>query len=326
MSFVLHDERNELTNKLNSFWVHLPFSIAANNDVHLRHSGSNDGVGFRVAVLIDGDARTRPPPPTDTEVSAGSHQLTISHKDHGTLKFGDLIHEGRISVTRNGEWAELRLFRGVTTMLPTAYPEWIDTADWRRMPFPPDRDGNHWTRRFAFGGIDGAVCDASCVEENAHGDAVAVSLVRRMVSNTICAELMRIGALDGNGVDKMPKLELKTSAPSGIMSLPDMELLTGSAGFPADGYVMIAAGAFAAISADSMLSDWETVADSADAKRRLARIVWAPENMGQNDGRLLRKLNNTHDNSRSGAFEGRGMNTDPVEVLHVRAAGGGHIA
>jgi hypothetical protein len=141
-----------------------------------------------------------------------------------------------------------------------------------------------------------------------------------MIKNTICAEITAVGGT-GNGGAAMPRLLVTTAG--GPRDLPDLSLFSGGFTHQATGYVMIAAGAFAAISADSMLSTFETIAGSSDAMQRLAQVAWVPDNVGQKDGRLLRKLNNIHDTGRSGVFEGIGLNTDPVEVLHVRVIGGG---
>jgi hypothetical protein len=273
-------------------------------------------------VLIDGAPNRQLPPPTNAALEAGSNTLTIEHAKYGNLKFSSLMYEGSVSVVRNNEWAELRLFAGVGDAA-----DWIETNNWKRPAFDIAKNANLWRRGFKFGDIDGAAVDATTVEMNRAGSPRAVTLIRRLIKNTICAEILAIG-LDKSGKKLMPSLTVTTTG--GPSTLPAHNLLTAENNDAAEGYVMIAAGAFAAISADSMLSAFETISDSADAMRRLSQVAWAPDNVSQKDdknaGRLLRKLNNIHDTGRSGVFEGSGLNTDPVEVLHVRAVGGGNIS
>jgi hypothetical protein len=322
MTFVLTDEsKQQLTDRLSSFWFYLPFKIhPTNRRVELLPSNpAADGLGCRVAVLIDGAPNRQLPPPTDAALEAGRNTLTVAHAEYGTLKFNSLMYEGSVSVVRNNEWAELRLFAGVGDAA-----DWIETNNWSRPAFDIAPNANLWQRSFKFGDIDGAAVDATTVEMNKAGSPRAVTLIRRLINNTICAEILTVGGLDAGSGDPMPSLTVTTTG--GPSKLPTHNLLTAANNKAAEGYVMIAAGAFAAISADSMLSAFETISDSADAMRRLSQVAWAPDNVSQKDGRLLRKLNNIHDTGRSGVFEGSGLNTDPVEVLHVRASGGGDIS
>ncbi|WP_419695408.1 hypothetical protein ACN2CC_02060 [Mesorhizobium muleiense] len=337
MTFVLTDEsKQQLSDRLSSFWFYLPFKIhPTNHKVELLpRNPAADGVGCRVAVLIDGAPNRQLPPATNPTLAAGGNTLLVEHADYGKLKFNNLMYEGSVSVVRNNEWAELRLFAGVGNAA-----DWIETGSWSRPAFEIAANVNLWQRVFKFGQIDEAAVDATTVELNKTGSPRAVTLVRRLINNTICAEILAVGGLDANRGRPIPILtvtkkeppaptagEKPVAATEGPPSLPDLSLLTGANSHAAEGYVMIAAGAFAAMSADSMLSAFETISDSADAMRRLSQVAWAPDNVSQNDGRLLRKLNNIHDTGRSGVFEGSGLNTDPVEVLHVRASGDDNIS
>jgi hypothetical protein len=314
MTFVLTDESDQkLSDRLSSFWFYLPFKVHPNRRVQLLPGNpAADGQGCRLAVLIDGAPNRQVPPPSDPTLEAGGNTLQVEHAEYGKLKFNSLMYEGSVGIVRNNEWAELRLFAGVGDDA-----NWIETNNWSRKPFEIAENANRWTRRFSFGDIDGAAVDATTVEMNKAGSPRAVTLIRRMINNTICAQILAVGGLTANGGAPMPPLKVTTTGRP--PSLPDVNLLTGVNEHEAHGYVMIAAGAFAAVSADSMLSTFETISNSADVMRRLSQVAWAPDNVSQNDGRLLRKLNNIHDTGRSGVFEGSGLNTDPVEVLHVRA-------
>lgn len=325
MSFVLMDELSQrLSNSLSSFWIYVPFTITAGHKVQLVSAPANgNGVACRVAVLIDGGTSTALPPQPRAGLAAGGHGLKITHESDGSISCANLMYEGAVEVKRDGEWAQLRLFRGVAN----DGANWVSTSGWTKEAFSADEDTNLWKRTFHFGAISGADLDATTIDEDQFGRATAVSLVRRMDRHTILAQLLSVSGVLAPGANPMHTLKIETKAPdkSKLPSLPATTLLTGANRTSAQGYVMIAAGAFAAISADAMLADWDAIATAAVAKRRLAGVAWSPDNVSVAEPRLLRKLNNIHENGRSGVFEGSGMVTDPVEVLYVKGTDPGAV-
>lgn len=336
MTFTLTDETGQqLSDHLSSFWFYMSFKLNPEGRVQLQQGGYTLPGGAAqpsgscwLAVLMDGEALNRPPPATAGDGVAGSNQLEVHHSNHGAIKFKNFSYESSAKIIRNGEWADLRLFQGAKPLPPnnTDHPGWIDTSGWRRNPFQTRPDANHWTRSFSFGEISGAAADLTVIEGNKTGEPRAVSLARRMVRDTICAEILKVGSLNANG-GAIPPLHVNTVSNSvGPSTLPPMTVLTNASNSSAQGYVMIGAGAFAAISADLMLSDWENLGSPQDVLKRLARAAWAPDNASIGSGRLLRKLHNIHDSQHSGSFYGAGMETDPVEVLHIRSNDGGDVA
>ena len=320
MTYKLEDQSGTVTENLTSFWFFMPFELLTNGEVMLT-KGATDSC--HVAVLLDGTAIVRRPPDVVASGNAASYSLTVKHKYDGDITFGHLNLVQSVRVYRNNEWAELRLYRGDGEVEQNR-PTWIDASGWTRGPYGQKAGPSRWNRTFSFGGINGSAVDEAVVVSNEQGTPTSVVLIRRLVKGgSLCNTVIGKGSVGGINSDIMPELTISTGTGSDLVAEMNKEkILTEHTKSDRRGFVMMTAGAFSWQSADNMLAHWRSEGSSKEICNRLERIAWSPENVaqfGKENRRFLRKLHNTHDTGRDGAFSGTGLNTDPVEVLYVES-------
>ena len=319
MAYKLEDQSGTVTENLTSFCFFMPFELETNGEVRLTHESD----ACHVAFLLDGAAAVRRPTAVEPNREPGAYSLSVKHKTDGEITFEHLDLVRTVRVHRNNEWAELRLYCGNGDV--ENRPKWIDASGWTKLPFRQKLTSGVWDRTFSFGGINGSVVDEAVVVFDEQGKPIKVTLVRRLVKGgSLCDTVIEKGATKGDSGDVMPELVVSTKAGSSMVAdLDEERFLTDQAMAGRRGFVMMTAGAFSWQSADTMLAYWRSVASSEEVCSLLERIAWAPENVaqfGKENKRFLRKLHNTHDTGRNGAFSGAGLNTDPVEVLYVESA------
>lgn len=322
--YALKDQSGDVCQNLTSFWYYMPFTLGANLEVTLRAGGQDR---CYVAVLLDGEAWDPQPKPVNTDgMVAGSYRLEVSDANHGTIEFKQLHLVRVIRLHRNNEWAELRVYQGHQPGGVAGPPPWIDATNWMKPPDIVQPDRNHWKRSFDFGGIQEQPIDESVIGYNNQGEPRRVTLVRRLIQGTISDAVIAVGSTAMNQGDRMPSLTFHCKDNGGgLTTMLSENFLTQVPIQNRAGFTMIAAGAFAAEDADMMLSRWTNIPGPRiqdTVCERLGQIVWAPSNISQGaaGGRLLRKLNNVHDTDALGAVSKTGLDTDPVEVLHVECS------
>lgn len=267
-------------------------------------------------------------------------KVTIESTENnvGTLSFQHMTLVNQVAIERENEWSELRIYHGDQPHDDTGpgHPVWISTDKWTQRRGASNQIADHFTKTFDFESITDAPCDETVVVRNSLGDPQRVTLCRRMISGTIAEVIMGHGTIgDGDGGGIMPTLTLKTVGNSpAVRPVADRVFFTKNdigGRINRSGYVLIAAGVFAYQSADTMLEEWRSefpggISDFEDVRRRLGRIVFAPENVPANGGRQLRKLYNVDFDNADGVTTGRGIDDAPVEVLFVEANRNGNIA
>ena len=312
VAFELSSGGHSVSDTVTSFWFFLPFTLQANGGAVLVFGDK----GCYLAVLLEGEAGDELPGDPEWGAADGAVGLEIGHATDGKIRFEHLGLRRSTAVQRNGEWSELRLYGGWRPA-DGSKPNWVDAGGWRRAGFYSQAAEQSWRREFSFGAIDGAPLDEAVVVRNRFGSARRVTVVRRMIGGTICDQVIGAGGIGAGSGARIPALKISTALGGPKLWQPDESFLTNGNMQSRAGFAMIAAGAFAGQSADSMLEEWGDIVDVDDVGRRLARIVWAPENVALSGSRLLRKLHNVHDAQRRGDYAAAGLHADPVEVLYV---------
>ena len=316
MTYKLKYNGETVSSALTSFFFYMPFTLDS-RELSLLQGPS----GCHFALLIDGPAKDKQTPLPDFNVGAGKLPVTIVHETHGQIMFDDLELVSATTLCRNAEWAQLIVFRGAAPSVKTNAPRWINANEWKRPPFTPKAKEDNWTCTFDFGErISGAPADETVIEFGDAGAPQRLTLVRRMIKGTICDAVIGVGGLKDHPAQDVPDMKIHTSANGAHDSLADVQILATPNKSARNGYAMMAAGAFAGQNADIMLENWNKIEDSRDLRQRLARIVWAPDNVAQNTSRQLRKLNNAHDDENLGVFGGGELNIAPVEVFFVETS------
>lgn len=318
MPYQLDDEKGTVSKNLTSFLFLMRFKLDDQGRIELMND--QDG-GCYVAVLLDGPANAKLPPEVEEGERAGSYKLTIMHRSHGSIKFGDLSFVNCVKVHRNNEWAELRLYAGCgQDDLVSNPPSWIDTGGWNPSQHYKPVQPNHWDRTFSFGNITMSPIEESVVIKNYNQKARSVTLIRRLITGgSLCNIIRGRGSLNADDGDAIPELIFQCAA-GGPSSLPDERFFTTTNVSNRLGFAMIAAGAFAGQDADTMIGRWNRVSMES-VLDQLAEIAWAPKNAAQEGTgrRLMRKLYNIHNTDKTGSFAGTGVSEDPVEVLYVES-------
>lgn len=299
--------------QLTSFFFYLPFNITPDNKVQFVQTDS--GRACYVALLLDGPSQVQQPPGVPFSGDLGDQNFKISRAAEGSISFDHLTLESVTSIHRNNEWCELRLYRGETETVED--PRWINANGWRTnrntsiTPKP-----NNWTRTASFGAMNSPITQ-SLIEQSITGEASALTIAHEMTHGTVSDKVIEIGDYSGSNSTTFPQITIKSPSNGKAPTISDLSFMTQNGIERRRGFTLIAAGAFAAQAADTMVEAWRDIAGARDVRDRLGRIAWAPENVTQKAPRLLRKLNNLSDDGARGSFSTAGETTDPVEILHL---------
>ena len=320
MPYAISDEKGEFA-KSSSFMFYMPFTVTGRGTIRLE----DEQTGCFLAVLSDGLPRNQIPNiPNWRDGATASEKVTMASDEEsvGTLVFNHMALENQVEIERENEWSELRIYGG-RRPIGTIPADWIVTNDWRMEPRGQNEGADNFSKYFDFGSIKDALCDETVVVRSSGGSLQRITLCRRMIKDTIAEMIIQNSNLL-DVTEGMPALTLRTSGNSKhVTNVADREFFNQihNAQTEHSGYVLIAAGAFAFQSADTMLEEWRMPDDGGLdfnlIRQKLGAIAFAPNNVPADGNRLFRQLRNIDDTYRDGVTTGRGMPDAPIEVLFV---------
>lgn len=306
--FVENDSSVSGEEGLSSFWFYMPFTLTLNGLINPLTGDAGRGCFF--AVLLDGPAAKKQPPKIKDALGVGKFKLEVKHEEHGSVVFDDYDFIRATRIRRNNEWSELRMYQGTTTR--DTY-DWVNPQNWSLDAPAITSSPTHWNRTFEFDQIKGSV-DQSVVQYGASGQPLSVTLIRRLdKGGSICQKLATEGRY---GAKAIPKLKLKTESLGSPPELPE-ETFFGQPTEGRVGFAMMAAGAFAFEEADTMIARWLIPGNEDNVLAKLCEVAFSKYDTFDWERRSRRKLYNVSNSRITGVFSGSGMDTNPVEVLHV---------
>ena len=320
MPYTIFDEKGKFAES-SSFMFYMPFIINGMGSINIEDIKT----GCFLAVLSDGLPRNQIPNiPNWRDGETASEKVTIASDEEsvGTLVFNHMALENQVEIERENEWSELRIYGGRKPIDKDTPAEWLVTNDWRMEPRGQNEEADNFSKYFDFGSIKDALCDETVVVRGRGGSLQRITLCRRMIKDTIAEIIMQNSSLL-RVTEGMPVLTLRTLGNSKhVTNVADREFFKQmrNPNTEHSGYVLIAAGAFAFQSADTMLEEWRMPLGGLDfnsVRQKLGAIAFAPNNAPADANRLFRQLHNIDNTDRDGVTTGRMMSDAPVEVLFV---------
>lgn len=270
----------DLTERLESFWLYIDFTIAANKKVKIK-----DGYCAIFASQQSG-------PPAFTIPDGGARTFTITDEGGNVLKVDNADFIRCMEAEFSNEFGYLYLYKLDNGVDKTT---WVDTSGWKAAQANPTTNGDKtkfWNHTLNFADLDTRYVYWLMDTRNATGTESLTAVMPLLPPSALSAVL-------SHNKQVMPTLTINSAKPGGKTAAPPAwpYFPQDVRRFPGDvtGYVMIAQGAFKAIPLPKLRS-WHVTADNTSPEElfeRLAELVHSAPRLKQ----TLDTAADTKDNS-----------------------------